>query len=252
MGHTTVVRFKLLIPSPKQTMSSAPPKSKVAKSYYAGNDPILDYCNENTHIHPVQKALLEETLNVPRYQMLGAPEVLAMNMTLIKTRRAKKVLDIGTFTGASALASALAFGKDIPDGQVITCDVEDTHLELAKKHWKMAGVEDRIQFKLGPASETLQSLIDDGQAGTFDFVFIDADKTGYDQYYEQCLILLGPGGVVAFDNTLWYEKVLKPAAEDDHATIALQKLNKKLAADTERAFVVQVNIGDGYTLATKL
>lgn len=227
-------------------------KSKVAKSYYANNDPVLDYCNGNTHIHPVQKALLEETLKVPRSVMLGAPEVLAMNMTIIKTRRAKKVIDIGTFTGASALAAAMAFGKDISDGQVITCDIDDMHLELAKKHWKMAGVENNIHFKLGPASQTLQSLIDDGQSGTFDFVFIDADKTGYDRYYEQCLNLLGPGGVIAFDNTLWYGKVLESAAEDDHDTKALQKLNKKLADDKERVFVVQVNIGDGYTLATKL
>ena len=220
----------------------------VSKSYLEGGDPVSRYCLENSHLHPAMKALQEATMKVPRSGMLGAPECLLMNQTLIRTRKAKKVLDIGMFTGASALASALAVGQE---GTVQTFDVSDTHLELAKQHWKMAGVEDRIHFNLGPASDGLQSLIEGGESGTFDFVFIDADKTGYDDYYEKCLILLGQGGVIAFDNTLWSGAVLDPNknSEDD---VALKKLNAKLRDDTSRVFVVQVNIGDGYTLATKL
>ena len=221
----------------------------VFKSYEEGGDPVSRYCLTNSHfLHPAMKALQEETMKVPRFQMLGAPECLLMNQTLIMTRNGKKVLDVGMFTGASALASALAVG---PEGKVHTFDVSDTHLELAKKHWKMAEVEDRIHFKLGPASDGLQSLIDDGQSGTFDFVFIDADKPGYDDYYEKCLVLLKKGGVIAFDNTLLGGAVLDPNKNSD-GVVALRKLNQKLQEDTSRVFVVQVNIGDGYTLATKL
>jgi len=215
---------------------------------------VSDYCVKHTHTHPVQQALQEETMKVPRSLMLGAPECLAMNKTLIKAKAAKKVIDIGTFTGASALAAALAFEKDDSDCKVITCDVVDTHIELARKHWKMAGVEDKIQFQLGPASKTLQELIDNGESGTFDFVFIDADKTGYDVYYELCLQLLRKGGVIAIDNTLWSGAVLKDEAEaeGDEDTEALKKLNDKMAQDTDRVFSALFNIGDGYTLATKL
>jgi len=227
----------------------------VAKSYLRENDVVMEYCNKNTHIHPVQKALQEETMKVHMSIMLGAPEVLALNKSLIKIRGAKKVLDIGMFTGASALASALALNKDCADSKVITCDVSDTHLELARTHWKLAGVEDKIQFELGPAGDTLQKLIDNGESGTFDFAFIDADKTGYDQYYELILQLLAPGGAIGFDNTLYTGKVLKPADKDDdeyNSVIALQNLNEKLSQDTDRVHVAQFNIGDGYTLVTKL
>ena len=184
--------------------------------------------------------------------MLGAPEVLALNHAIIKSKSAKKVLDIGTFTGASALAAALAFDKDHADSKVITCDVTDANIALARKHWAMAGVEDRIQFELGPAAQTLQALIDNGESGTFDFAFIDADKPAYQDYYEKCLLLLGKGGMIAIDNTLWSRKVVGVASEDDTSTKALQKLNDNIASDRERVFTVLLNIGDGYTLATKL
>jgi len=221
----------------------------VNKSYYAGSDPIWSYCMGNSHLNPVMESLQAETLKVPRYKMLGAPEVLLMNQTFIKAKNARKVLDIGMFTGASALAAGLAFG-DKANSKVVTCDVSDTHLELAEKHWKMAGVDHLIEFKMGPATDTLQSLIDGGEAGTFDFAFVDADKDNYDAYYEKGLVLLKKGGVIAFDNTLWSGKVVEHSEDPD--TVALQKLNAKLANDKERVFVVQLNIGDGYTLATKI
>jgi len=225
----------------------------VAKSYKRENDPIAKYCVKHTHIHPVQEALQEATMHVRMSRMLGAPECLALNKTLIKAKAAKKVIDIGTFTGASALAAALAFEKDDPDCKVITCDVDDSHLELARKHWKLAEVDDKIQFELGPAADTLQKLIDAGESETFDFVFIDADKTGYDVYYEKCLILLKKGGVIAIDNTLWSGAVItENGSNDDENTAALKKLNDKLANDKERVFSTLINVGDGYTLATKL
>ena len=137
---------------------------------------------------------MEETKKVPHAIMHGSPEVLALNTLTVRSKSAKRVLDIGTFTGASALAAALGFSD--PDSKVITCDVNSNHLELAKRHWRIAGVEDKIQFELGPATETLERLIDQGQAGTYDFAFIDADKVSYDDYYEKCLTLLKSGGVL--------------------------------------------------------
>jgi len=226
--------------------------STVAKSYYEGSDPVLAYCLGNSHIHPAMESLQKATLNVPRSMMLGAPECLLMNQTFIRSKGATKVLDVGMFTGASALASALAIEKKSgSEAKVVTCDVSDTHLELAKKHWEMAGVADLIHFKLGPASDSLQGLIDAGEAGTYNFAFIDADKGGYVDYYEKCLVLMKKGGVMAFDNTLRGGRVVSGTSENPDEK-AIIKVNGILAKDTERVFVVQLNIGDGYTLATKL
>ena len=109
----------------------------------------------------------------------------------------------------------------------------------------------KLPLSIAPAQDTLQKLLDEGHAGTFDFAFVDADKTGYDQYYELCLKLLRTGGIVAFDNTLWSARVLAPAEECDESTLALKKLNAKLASDQDRAYVVQINVGDGYSIVLK-
>ena len=121
---------------------------------------------------------------------------------------------------------------------------------VAREYWREAGVEQKVNLSIAPAQDTLQKLLDEGHAGTFDFAFVDADKTGYDQYYELCLKLLRKGGIVAFDNTLWSARVLAPDEECDESTMALKKLNAKLASDN-RAYVVQINVGDGYTIALK-
>ena len=112
-------------------------------------------------------------------------------------------------------------------------------------------MEQKVNLCIAPAQDTLQKLLDEGHAGTFDFAFVDADKTGYDQYYELCLKLLRTGGIVAFDNTLWSARVLAPAEECDESTLALKKLNAKLASDQDRAYVVQINVGDGYSIVLK-
>ena len=123
---------------------------------------------------------------------------------------------------------------------------------MAKSYWKQAGIDHKVDLTIAPASQTLQKLLDAGQEGTFDFAFIDADKAGYSDYYELCLKLLRPGGVIAFDNTLWSSRVLKPKEECDDSTLAMKHLNDKLARDQDRSFVVQLNVGDGYTIAVKL
>lgn len=230
--------------------------SKVGKSYSGNADnKVLQYTlSSTTPAHPVQQELLKETLaTFKEARMIGAPECLALNAGIIRSKHAKKILDIGVFTGASALASALAFSdKSDPDCQVIACDVTNKYEEFARRFWKKAGVEDKIQLIVAPATETLESLIKDNQAGTFDFAFIDADKSNYDNYYEKCLVLMKQGGVIAFDNTLWYGKVLADSGDTTEDTEALRKLNEKLAHDVDRVHVVQLNVGDGYTMAVKL
>jgi len=221
--------------------------SKVSKSYY-DTDPVKDYCiQHSTPLHPVQKKLIEETLQHSRSRMMGAPEVISLNALLIKSLSAKKVIDVGVFTGASSLAAALALPSD---GVVVACDVSEDFTNIARKFWAEAGVSDKINLKIAPASETLSALVSSGEKDSFDFAFIDADKEGYDSYYELCLLLLRKGGIVAFDNTLWDGKVVSNEDQSPD-TVALRKLNQKIAGDG-RVMAVQMNVGDGVTLCTKL
>jgi len=219
--------------------------SKVSKSYY-DTDPVKDYCiQHSTPLHPVQKKLIEETLQHSRSRMMGAPEAISLNALLIKSLAAKKVIDVGVFTGASSLAAALALPED---GVVVACDINEDFTNIAKKFWSEAGVSHKIRLEIAPATETLSALVSTGEQ--FDFAFIDADKGGYDSYYELCLLLMRKGGIIAFDNTLWDGKVV---SDEDQSvdTVALRKLNEKIAKDS-RVMAVQMNVGDGVTLCTKL
>jgi len=224
-----------------------PSRTAVKKSYEL-LDPVKEYCiKHSTPLHPVQIKLLEETLKHPRSGMLGAPEIISLNGLLIRSLGGKKVLDIGVFTGASSLAAALALPQD---GVVIACDISEEYTNIGKTFWAEAGVADKIKLKIAPAAETLKELINSGEGGTFDFAFIDADKTGYAEYFELCLTLMRKGGIIAFDNTLWGGSVV---GEEDMSpdTVALRELNEKIASDG-RVVAVQMSIGDGYTLVTKL
>ena len=138
------------------------------------------------------------------------------------------------------------------DGKVIACDVSEEYTNHGKRFWKEAGVEHKIDLRIAPAQETLRSLIEAGEVGTFDFAFIDADKEGYDDYYELCLQLIRPGGIIAFDNTLRGGNVLLDEDKLNPNQISTKKLNRKLAADVKRSFVVQLNIADGYTICVKM
>jgi len=221
--------------------------SSVKKSYQEV-DPVKEYCiKHSTPLHPVQIKLMEHTLQHPRARMLGAPEVISLNGLLIKSLGAKKVLDIGVFTGASSLAAALALPDD---GLVVACDVNEEFTAIGKKFWAEAGVANKVQLRIAPANQTLKELLENGEEGTFDFGFIDADKTGYDEYFELGLKLLRKGGILAFDNTLWGGSVLTDHDQSED-TVAIRKLNAKMASD-KRVVTVQMNIGDGYTLVTKL
>lgn len=215
----------------------------VSKSY-SSDDPFVKYTVDHSlRLTDVQKRLNETTFKLSDYKMLGAPEVLQLNANLIQAIGAKKVLDVGVFTGASSLAAALALP---PDGQVHALDVSEEFTSIGKPFWAEAGVADKIHLHIAPASQTLQRLLDEGHAGTFDFAFIDADKPGYDDYYEKCLVLLRRGGIITFDNTLQAGRVIDPDNQMP-STVAIRKLNEKLR-DDQRINLSFLKIADGFTL----
>lgn len=195
--------------------------------------------------HPVLADLRAVTRDHPRAGMQIAPEQGQFMALLIKLIGARHTLEIGVFTGYSSLAVALALP---PDGSIVACDISAEYTDVARRHWEKAGVAHKIDLRLAPAVETLAALIAEGRGGTFDFAFIDADKTSYDSYFERCLQLLRPGGLIAIDNVLWDGLVARPAEDAD--TAALQALNIRLHAD-QRIDLSMLPIGDGLSLARK-
>jgi O-methyltransferase len=194
----------------------------------------------------VQRRLREETAGMEHANMQIGPDQGQLMGLLVELTGARHVLEIGTFTGYSALAMALALPAD---GRLVACDLSEEWTSVGRRYWKEAGVADRIDLRLGPAADTLRALLAEGGAGSFDFAFIDADKGGYETYYELTLELLGPGGLAAIDNTLWEGKVADPSVHDAD-TEAIRAFNLKLR-DDERVTLSLVPIGDGLTLARK-
>jgi caffeoyl-CoA O-methyltransferase len=173
-----------------------------------------------------------------------APEEGALLAMLVRVLPARRILEVGTFTGYSSTAMALA---QPADGQVVCCDVSAEFTDVARRAWADAGVADRISLRLGPALETLDALLAAGEAGSFDLAFIDADKLSYDAYYERALELVRAGGLIAIDNVLWSGRVADPADREE-STEVIRALNAKIAVD-ERVDVAMVPIADGLTLA---
>ncbi|MEH2165391.1 MAG: class I SAM-dependent methyltransferase [Nostoc sp.] len=190
--------------------------------------------------------LRQETANHPRSVMQISPEQGQFMSLLVQLIGAKKTLEVGVFTGYSSLSVALALP---PDGKIIACDVSEEFTAIARRYWQEAGVADKIDLRLAPALETLDGLLATGQAETFDFAFIDADKENYDAYYERSLQLVRPGGLIAIDNVLWSGQVADEQNQDE-GTQAIRALNEKLHHD-ERISLSLVPIGDGLTLAIK-
>lgn len=192
----------------------------------------------------VLRHLREETAVMPQAQMQIAVEEGAFLSLLVKLLGARRILEVGTFTGYSSTAMALAMPAD---GRMVCCDVSREYTDVARRTWSAAGVADRIELHLRPALETLDALLADGAAGTFDLAFIDADKGNYAGYYERALRLVRAGGLIAIDNVLWSGRVIDPAV-DDEDTLAIRALNEAIAAD-ERVDVAMVPIADGVTVA---
>lgn len=196
--------------------------------------------------HAVLDALRQETLKLKDAEMQICPEQGVFMQMLMKMLNARNVIEVGTFTGYSALSVALALPDD---GKVIACDTSKEWTDIAQKYWREAGVSHKIELKLAPGMQTLQALLDAGQMGAFDFIFIDADKENYLNYYEAALKLVRVGGIVAIDNVLWYGRVADPN-NNAPSTRVIRQLNDHIYHD-ERVDVSMLPIGDGLTLAMK-
>lgn len=208
---------------------------------------LYDYILEHSLREPeILARLRKETAGLPNSMMQISPEQGQFMTLLVELTGARRCLEVGTFTGYSSLAVALALP---PDGKVVTCDVSEESTALARRYWAEAGVDDKIELRLAPAVESLTSLVEQGEAGSYDFAFIDADKTNYGDYYELCLTLVRPGGLIAVDNVLWNGKVADPEA-DDEDTRAIRALNKKIKSD-ERVTISLMPMSDGIFLVRK-
>lgn len=211
------------------------------------DDRLYDYLLATTlRESEVQAELRQITAEHPQSQMQIAPEQGQFMALLVQLIGAKKTLEIGVFTGYSALAVAIALPED---GRMVACDVDEEACAIARDYWEKANVIHKIDLRVAPAIDTLDALVASGESGTFDFAFIDADKSNYDSYYERSLQLLRPGGLIAVDNTLWYGRVADPDVQDNR-TKCIRALNEKVR-DDERVTMSLLPVGDGLLLAIK-
>src|SRR6056300_107110 len=211
------------------------------------DDQLLEYLRQNAVREPkVLQELREETQRLPNAGMQISSEQGQLMAMLVKLVNARKIIEVGTFTGYSSTVMALAMP---PEGQLIACDVSEEYTRMARKFWQKAGVEQKVQLILGNAKESLKQLLEADEQEAFDLAFIDADKTAYADYYECCLQLLQPGGLVLVDNVLWGGQVAD-SSNHDVDTEALRTFNATLSSD-QRIDLCMVPIGDGLTVARK-
>ena len=212
------------------------------------SDPLYQYLLANSVREPeILVKLRAETAQHPLVNMQISPEQGQLMGLLVRLIGAKKCLEVGVFTGYSSLVVAL----NLPDdGQIIACDVSDEFTSIARKYWQEAGVSNKISLHVAPALETLDRLLANGEAGTFDFAFIDADKNNYGAYYDRCFQLVRQGGLILVDNVLWYGRVADPAMDNDKRTQAIKQINQQIYHD-DRVQISLIPIGDGLTIARK-
>ena len=196
--------------------------------------------------HDVLRRLRDETESIPQRNMQISAEQGALMSMLVEVSGARRCIELGTFTGYSSLAVALALPDD---GSILCCDVSEEWTSMARRYWAEAGVEKKVELRIGPALDTLDALLADGESGTYDFAFVDADKVSYPHYYERLVELVRPGGLMLWDNVLWGGAVIDPDA-DDEATRGIRAINEQLVAD-QRVSIVMVPIGDGLTILRK-
>jgi caffeoyl-CoA O-methyltransferase len=219
----------------------------MSKKTIALSNQLYDYLLSISLREPeILRQLRQETARHSLAVMQIAPEQGQFMALLVQLLGATKTLEVGVFTGYSSLCVALALP---PNGKVVACDVSEEYTRVARRYWQLAGVADKIELRLAPALDTLAQLLADGQAETFDFAFIDADKVNYEGYYERSLQLVRPGGLIAIDNVLWSGRVADPQFQDK-STLAIRDLNNKLHND-QRVTLSIVPIADGLTLALK-
>jgi len=212
------------------------------------NDDLYRYLLSVSSREPeLLQKLRQETAELAFAQMQIAPEQGQFMALLVQLMGAQKTLEVGVFTGYSSLVVALALP---PQGQITACDISEEWTAIARRYWQQAGVAHKIDLHLAPALQTLEQLLQQGKADTYDFAFIDADKQNYGAYYEQTLQLIRPGGLIAIDNTLWSGRVADSEAHEA-STVAIRAFNQKLHQDPRIALSL-VPIGDGLTLALKV
>lgn len=210
-------------------------------------DALYDYLFDvSVRDTPLLKALRDETARDEMARMQIAPEQGQFMALMVKLSGARNIIEVGTFTGYSSLCMALALPED---GRIICCDVSEEWTAVAKRYWQQADVEHKIKLCLAPALNTLAGLVREGKSGGFDMAFIDADKTNYSAYFEHCMILLKPGGLIMVDNTLWSGRVTDANVQDDD-TVALRLFNASLKQD-ERIDFSLLPMADGITLIRK-
>lgn len=211
-------------------------------------DALADYLLRVTvRESDVLRRLREETGKMPAAGMQISPEQGQFMRWLNELLGTRRALEVGVFTGYSSICVASALPEQ---GCLIACDVSEEWTTIARRYWREAGVERKIELRLAPALQTLDALLAGGEAGSFDFAFVDADKEGYGAYYERCFELVRPGGVIAFDNMLWNGRVADASATDP-ATAAIRRVNERASADS-RVSASLLPIGDGLLLARKL
>lgn len=208
---------------------------------------IQQYIDRTTLREPaIMRELREETAKMPHAGMQTGADQVQFLQLLVRLIGARRCIEVGVFTGYSSLGVALALPED---GQILACDVSEEYTAVARRYWERAGVAGKIDLYLAPAVQTLDDRIHAGEEGRFDFAYIDADKTGYDAYYERCLQLLRHNGLIAIDNVLWGGDVVN-ADSPDSDTAALRALNEKIGRDT-RVDATLLPIGDGLTIVRK-
>ncbi|XP_077992668.1 putative caffeoyl-CoA O-methyltransferase 1 [Glandiceps talaboti] len=221
---------------------------RVRKILSKADERMAGYLIDHSLKEPAILAKLKkETLtNTTEGRMLVASDQAQFFRILLKVMKAKKTIEVGTFTGYNTLSMAMALPED---GKVIACDVDEEYTNIARRYWKEAGLEHKIDLRIQPALDTLDELIEAGESDTFDFIFIDADKMNYSNYYERAVTLVRKGGIVALDNILWSGCVANPS-DTRESTIALRAVNEKVYAD-DSVDMTMLLLGDGVTLAMK-
>ncbi len=210
-------------------------------------DTLYDYLlSHSLRESDIQARLREETSKLTMSAMQISPEQGQFMALLMRLLGVKRVIEVGVFTGYSSLAMAMAMPED---GEILACDVSEEWTAIAQRYWQEAGVTQKINLVIAPALETLQASIEQGQASSFDFAFIDADKQNYRHYYEACLQLIRPGGVIAIDNVLWGGSVADQSINDED-TVAIRELNRFIHQDT-RVDISLLPLSDGLTLARR-